>query len=194
MTLADNGKLEKKTDLIFDFDGTIFKLDWTHGEPLDVYRSRIWDMIGEIDPELPAKFDKGSVSYNLTDEAIRLHGERAKKRIFHFYEEKEKTLIPKAEPIPEMIDFLKDNYDKYNFHIWSSNVVNTINTLLEGHNLLSYFEKIIGRDSVDFAKPHPGGFDQIYKGDDRSKYLMIGDSEFSDGGAAQNVGIDFYQV
>ncbi len=185
---------KKKKHLVFDFDGTIFNLDWTYGEPLEVYRSRIWDMVGEIDSDLPKKFDKNSISYNLTDEAIRLHGERAKKKIYAFYKEKERTLIPTAMPVNEMIKFIRESNDLYNYYIWSSNVINTIETILDKYNLLIYFEKIIGRDSVDFAKPHPGGFEQIYKGDEKSKYLMIGDSEFSDGGAAKNAGIEFYQV
>lgn len=192
--LKDYLKQNPKKHLIFDFDATIFALDWTFGESIPEYRKRIRKVAKAIDPEITASIGPEQRSCVLLDALVKKHGEIATDKIFPFYKEKENTLIPTAKPNPEIIDFIKNADQDYKLYIWSSNMTDTFKTVLATQDLNKYFRKTVGRDNVKLAKPNPDGFELIYQpGTEKSEYLMIGDSD-ADQGAAKNAEIDFFLV
>jgi len=181
-----------KKHIIFDFDGVIFQLNWYTNSLID-YKNKIWNAVAQIDGNLIDMVDDDIMAnYKLSDLAIKRYGQKAKDIIFKIYKEKESTLIDTAKPLLDTINFIKENKDKYTYHIWSNNMTNTLIEVLKSKNLVKYFETIIGRDQVDFAKPDIGGFNKIFdpKIHDKSDFIMVGDFK-SDEISAINAGIDF---
>jgi HAD superfamily hydrolase (TIGR01549 family) len=195
-SLAEYLKQNPKKHLIFDFDGTIFSLDWDHGEEKDAFRARIWEMFRQISPDLLEEYPEPTkgVFEQIANKAVGQYGEKAKEIIFPFFEAKERTLIETAKPFAETVRFIQEYNQNYTFHIWSSNIDTTFKTILAQNKLLQHFNTLVGRNQVDLAKPYSEGFDLIYDGKSpKSDYLMIGDAE-RDLKAAENAGIDFFFV
>lgn len=179
-----------KKYLIFDLDSTLIKLhiDWT------MFRREIWDTVAVFDEpltkEIPFERWKG---IELANKAIARHGERAKKIINAFNESYESRHISGYTVNPSLIDFIKTN-TQYVYFMWTSSNSGTIEPFLKEYDMKKYFKKIITRNMLNYIKPDPDGFTQIYiKGTDKKDYLMIGDN-FTDEQAAAVAGIDFFLV
>jgi len=179
-----------KKYLIFDLDGTIAKLhmDWT------TFRRDIWDLVASFDKPLSVEIPYGpKTSFRLTNEAIRRHGAKARDIINTFIQGYELSHLSGYTINPELTQFIKTE-KQYNYFLWSNQMPKTIEELLEKEGLKDRFQKIMTRDSVDFVKPDPQGFDLIYDPKENKKdYLMIGDL-FADEQAAAGAGIDFFLV
>ena len=196
MDLVDYLKQNPKKHLVFDFDGTIYRLNWEAEESVNDYRNRFWATIRDLDAELIKEMPSpvpGKTEY-IVNNAIKKHGDKAKEILFKLLESKEQTLIGSERPIEPIIDFIKKYNTDFTFHVWSSNMSSTVETTLKNNSLLQYFDLIICRDNVNQSKPDPEGFRLIYdKSLPKSDYLMIGDAD-RDRGAAENAGIDFFLV
>lgn len=185
-----------KKHLVFDFDGTIFKLDWTPRKELDDFRWRLWETFKTIDPEYMREMPEPiyGKSEEIVSDMILNHRDKAKEMLFPILEEREALLIDTAKPISRIVQFINEQNSNYTFHIWSSNMSTTFKQILESNDILQHFDKLIGREHVVVAKPHPGGFELIHDQETpKEDYLMLGDRSH-DEDAAKGAGIDFFKV
>lgn len=182
----------QKTHIIFDFDDTIFSM----GKGGMLAYKGVCNIVTKVDKSLVNEFENSPKQiYNLSNKAIMLYGKTIKKELLSFFNQFESELLDTEKRNNQMINFIKDNHNKYDFSIWSSNTLKLLNHVLKKYNLTSCFSNIIGRDSVDLAKPYPDGFYKIINSSKfiRKDYLMVGDSS-GDEQAAINSGIDFFKI
>ena len=180
-------KTQNKTKLIFDFDETLFYLniDWEN-----------WDkgirMIAQkfsIDSEII----KDTIYCDeLSNIIVENFGVVAKKELDNFSCDYEKNNLSNIKINKPLIEFLKERKQK--LFLWSSNCFKTIQPILVEHDLYSRFDKIITRNDVDFIKPSTNGFDFIFENDGKENYLMVGNNPRTDGVAAKNAGIDYFNI
>lgn len=180
-----------KKHLIFDFDKTIVDLDFA----LNILRDMLKKGLKSLAPEVIEKYPSGS-TFNLQNEAIAKYGESARKLILKIANDYEERFVGKVAINNDMVDFIKSNEKRYSMYIWSINTQKTIQKYSKLLGIDDCFKAIIARDDVDFIKYYPDGFYQIFDPakQKRSDYLLIGDSDKSDGLAAVICGIDFYKV
>lgn len=190
MTLSEYLEAHPKKHLIFDFDETLFTLRL----PWEVYISELTHKLLELDESLQ-KFTHAKTLNDLENEAVRRHGERAKKLRIEFSSEFEREFLKGVDEHREYTSFVVENCTKYECYVWTSNVKATIEPILREHNLLTCFKELVTKSDVSFTKPDPEGFYQIFdqKIDKKEDFLMIGDSQ-NDMHAAANAGIDFFSV
>jgi len=184
-------KENKKKYLIFDFDETIVNLHFD----LDPLRDMMRKEIKKFAPELIKKYPSGS-TFKLHFEAIASYGSYARKIILDIADKYEQQYDRNVTVNEELCSFIKSNVDEYRMYIWSINTQRTIQKYLQRIKLKKCFDRIIARDDVDFIKYFPDGFYLLFdpRSQKRGDYLLIGDSDKSDKGAAENCGIDFFKV
>jgi len=181
-----------KKHLIFDLDETIFllKLPWQE------YKKDTFKILSRFNPEL--KNPKGYISTN--DEINRLRkefGPEIHELAYPLREKFEMESLQGLIPNGPLINFIRQNKDNFTFHIWTSQMSKTAEWLLKKKKLLDCFDKIVGRDNVDYTKPEPDGFYKIFTPNDRARksdYIMIGDNPDKDGIAAKKAGIDYFYI
>lgn len=180
-----------KTDLIFDFDKTLFKLllDW------DNYFNNIENDLLKLDKKLLLKYEKGEINWCVMQNLyVEKYGLPAWKLIRLNNIEADLTLLKDYLPNPDLINIIKDFQTGYNLYIWSSNTKELVEKILLKENLLYKFKKVVCSNDVCFLKPKIDGFLKIKNNTTPLKnYLMIGDSK-NDENAAISSAIDFYQV
>ncbi|HLL60600.1 MAG TPA: HAD-IA family hydrolase [Candidatus Nitrosocosmicus sp.] len=177
-------KNNKKEHLIFDFDGTLCLLLM----PWELFELRT--ILKKIDSSLD---DETSTIYGVINNHIRKYGNEARALVLDYIINFEKEHFKDFEINKELIPFFNKNVS-IKKHIWSSNTKSTIYEILDELNLRENFETIITCEDVKLFKPDKNGFTLINKkGEDKHKYLMIGDS-INDEKAAKNAGIDFFKV
>lgn len=182
----------EKSNIIFDFDDTILSMDKGSFSDWEEMKK----IVAKYNSELINEFEDEPYSmYKLTNKAIMLYGEDVKIEAIEFLNKFELELVDTGKRNDEVIEFIENNFEKYTFSIWSSNTLAMLSYVLDKYNLRKCFKVIIGRDSVDLAKPFPDGFYKIASipGVVRKNYLMVGDSS-SDEGGALNAGIDFFKI
>jgi HAD superfamily hydrolase (TIGR01549 family) len=181
-----------KKHIIFDLDDTLLtlKIDWSN------WRKNLWKKVGTIDKkivkQIPNKNGMGTLLYN---ETIIKHGKNGRNLVLAFCEKYELENLNGIILNKTLIDFVKKNYKKYNFYIWTSNNRKTTNQALKQAKLKPYFKKVITKEEVNLLKPHPDGFYLIFdeKNQSRKDYLFVGDSD-KDKGATKNANIDFLRI
>ena len=192
MKLADYLVTHPKKHLIFDFDDTIFRMGkW--GQP--AWKGML-DIVAAYDANLHQQFEDTPRSiYKLSNQAIMTYGNEVKEKVIAWINEFESALHDTEARNDELIDFIRSHHEQYSYAIWSQNSEAMIAHVLDKHDLLTYFSIIVGRESMDLAKPYTDGFHRIYDSinQQRKDYLMIWDSE-TDRQAAYNAGIDFFSI
>jgi len=195
MKLKDYLKNNSKKYLIFDLDLTLFYLD-INWQP---FHQEQYEIISQIDKQMADRYlsyDPWSNPWrNTINEFIKKHGEKASRLMIEFTKKyEEKYFSGKAKENKGLTNFIRNNKNKYLFYILSNNSRKTIKTVLTKYQLVGCFEKVVSRDDVSLMKPDSEGFYLIYKkGEDRKNYLMIGDSEESDGRFSRASEIDFFK-
>ena len=78
-------------------------------------------------------------------------------------------------------------------YAWSANTRPTVEHALLELGIRHHFSKVITRNDVRFAKPHPEGWSLLGGGTPRAQYLFVGDSS-NDEGAAEALELDYYEI
>ena len=179
-------QLEKKKVIIFDFDETIITLD-----------VRWRDLTREITKIIKEKYDI-EISYMhplsiVMDEIYRKAGKNAVKDYLPLQTKYESENIQNTKPHKKVIEFIRNNKDRFAFAIWSGNTLETIQKVLDMFGITDCFSVIVCRSDLAEIKPAKEGFLKIQKalGYERREYIMIGNAEREDFGASVNAGIEF---
>ncbi len=177
----------KKTHLIFDFDGTIARLDmdWEAWHP----------GIAKIYKKYNNSFEyHGEYLHIDINEFVEKNGDALRDEIVKFNYEYEKEFTKGLELNVALIDFIK-NEENIDMYVLTNNDSRNIKKHLRSLDLIDKFKEIVCRDNVKYVKPNAEGIDQIIgKEKSISDFLMIGDSIDSDGGVAKISGMDFYLI
>jgi len=184
-------KKQKKTHIVFDFDETILELLL----PWDIWFSKIQTILDRYDKTILQDYkDKKILISEAQNKAFRLGGDSARKEINKYTEEFESTKLQGVRLNNELIEFIKQNSERYSFSIWSSNSRAVIDKVLAEQSMVDYFKTIVSRDSSEFLKPDPSGFKNLHDGKTpMSNYLFVGDSS-NDERAAKALGMDYLKV
>jgi len=129
---------------------------------------------------------------NFTRFFIEKYGDTWKSEIDAVFEKTESQHFSGLEINHVLVDFIKNNSEKYRFYILSNNMYSTLMMALQELDLKEDFINIYGRNSVPRPKPYPDGINQIIEWESiaRENFVMIGDNPDSDIAAANNAGID----
>lgn len=181
----------KKTDLIFDLDGTLVKLNI----PWQRWDFGIRETLIKVDPSIYEAYSAGNISLSeLENQYTSTFGAALKKILIDYRAAFEATYRGITTPNQDLLRFLKKSHNYRKAYIWSSNTRSTIENVLEQYDISELFDTIISGDDVNLLKPEPDGFFSLYTRDRvKEKYLMIGDSPL-DMRAAENAGIDSFIV
>ncbi len=178
------------THLIFDLDATLTLLNLPWGEWVEMIAQRVpedqavsfrrifehdgggWQQIANehvarYDTFLPALIE-ASEEFESTYFAHTPHDELV--QAVHTLTEQGKTL-----------------------YAWSGNMRSTIERALMELGIRQHFTKLVGREDVRLAKPHPEGWQLLEDGTPREQFLFVGDSS-NDAGAAKTLGIDYFEI
>lgn len=192
------GEIEKylqshpKKYIIFDFDGTLAKLncDWI------VLKKAAYNLIKQVDFKMVQNLTYINVSYTLFNQMLEKHGESFRKSIKEIYPGLEPRLFIGATYNEELFAYLNNNRSMYHYYIWSNNNRSIIDKVLSGNNSLDLFDQIITSNDVRFYKPNIEGFEKYIMLKEKiktSEWLLVGDA-LPDEIAAQNLGIDFFKL
>lgn len=171
-------------EIIFDFDETIARLviDWSH---FHVYMKELATQY-RVEKEREEMNTDGFSRY-----MIEKFWEEWKAGIEGVFEKTESTHLSWLKINYALVDFIKNNREKYKFHILSNNMHSTLITALKELELEDYFINIFGRNSVPRPKPFPDGIEKIIElqWGDKSNFVMIWDNPNSDIAAANTAWI-----
>ncbi|MEK9178867.1 MAG: HAD-IA family hydrolase [Patescibacteria group bacterium] len=187
VSLPDLIKTENKNHLIFDFDATIARLviDWK------LWHVGVANIIRKFEPNFI--YEGGRMDLRLNG-YIKKYGNELRDTVrgFNaFYENQNITHVLYNVPLISLIKKL----GSYKSYIYSSNSRYTIKPILKKLKIDECFVKYICLEDVIYRKPDPDGLQQIIAPNVAlSEYLMIGDSEATDGDAARAVGVDFFLI
>lgn len=78
-------------------------------------------------------------------------------------------------------------------YAWSANMRSTIERALMELGIRQHFARVVSRDDVRLAKPHPEGWELLEDSTPREQFLFVGDSS-NDSRAAQALGIDYFEI
>jgi len=178
-----------KKYLIFDLDLTLVELVLPWGEIV----STIDKEFQKLDKEIAKRCLDWSWTWQGYNEMVKKYGgKKIKDMIDSRYKKFETERLIEMKPNQPLIDFIKNNKNKYFFYIWSNNQRPTVEKFVKDFGLTSFFKVLVSASDTKFYKPDKGGFDRIYEvGTDKHEYLMIGDGA-GDRQAAMNVGIDYF--
>ncbi len=174
-----------KTDIVFDFDMTIAKMDidWNG------WHTGIAQVYALFDQK--HGYARGASPFGIYNEMAAKYGDRLVEAVRIFNAEYERIHTKGFIPSKGLVRFIPSIADK-RLYIFSSNSRNTVENGLSQLGLRKYFRQIISRDEVRLLKPNPEGFAVIEGFAQRKEsFLMIGDSS-SDREAARNAGIEFF--
>lgn len=176
----------KKTHLVFDFDHTLFALEYD--------REKIREEIGRAYEKIDKDFGwkAGEKVTPWINRYIKEYGEPARKMLLESYRKGEKDFSRCTGSNDELIRFIKES--SYKLYLWTNNTRKFVEGILSQYGLLDRFTLLVTRDEVKFIKPDSCGFELIR--DPKvglGEYLIIGDSK-DDEGAAKNAGVDFFKI
>jgi len=189
--LTDYLAKNNKNHLIFDFDGTLaqMELDWF------TFTNDLIDAFKKFDANYVEK-----LQYNTREDLHNLmvmqFGKDAMEKSREIQKDFEINNLRGLKINEELCEFVKNdtNHEKF---VWTSNTRVRVNSLLDQLGIKDKFQKIVTMTDVELLKPRTDGFFKIYepaKNHLRRDFLMIGNSEYADGGAAKNCSIDFFKV
>lgn len=183
-------KENPKKHLIFDYDDTLYHLELPWAE----YKEKIHELMIEYDKKLVDKYDD-IWEGGLVNQVIAKHGKEVRDKVMGISNEFEVSRLKSLSVHQELVDFIKENKNKYTFHLWTTNMAASIHPLLEKTEIKDLFDKIVTKTDVDLIKDSPDGFFKIFDPENysRNDYLMVGNSAH-DEGAAWNARIDFFHV
>lgn len=183
-------KKHEKTDIIFDFDGTIFELLL----PWHLHFQNIREELKALDEEIFSDYERDwTTDVSVQHRYLSKYGERAKEILDKNSQMFERNYLKGVRINHDLVEFIR-NDTHYKKYLWSSNSIHTLERVLNEHHLNDAFEKVIGREAVAVIKPRTFGFDHISNGKTHiSKFLFVGDS-INDKGAARELGMDFFRV
>jgi FMN phosphatase YigB (HAD superfamily) len=187
-----------KTVLIFDFDETLCHLHLPWGE----YVAAVSTYLREIDTELFDTLIRQHDLAQVLNQFVEIHGDSVWQKEREMALAFESGKLEKAPLNLPMLDWIAANQNTYDFAIWSSNCVPTIELALGAYK--NVFKTIVGKDLVKLTKPKPDGFVVIHEqvqSEDRAEnvfplhsFIMIGNNLIDDKGAAEQANIDFLHL
>src|SRR4030042_549318 len=181
-----NKKVKGKEALIWDFDGTIVKLnlDWVKLKQ---------ELLEKLEKSEEFKKKQTSPS-SLSDILYELIRSGKKKEAFTIMNKHEKNSNYSVNHT--ITGCIKQNAKKYGMVIFSDNMKDTLIKILKDLDMLHLFEIIVSKEDVERLKPDTDGIKLIcrrLKGKDKNKILLIGDS-WKDEKVANNFKIDFFKI
>lgn len=192
MSLEEYLAKKLKKYLIFDLDGTLFKvmIDW------DIFRKQLEEMLQSFDPNLAEEnnlFMPDGLDRTLSA-GVKKYGNKIYNKVIDLQARFEIESTQKLVPNNELIEFIKRHGSKYYLSIWSNNCRPIIDKALNQEKILDKFKTFASRETYKLSKPEPDGFDVIFgQHQEKKDYLFIGNSD-NDAIVAKTVGIDFYRV
>lgn len=203
MTLQEYLKNNPKKYIIFDLDRTLvwLDIDWGETDHFEKFFKLLFTSMEKIDKKAAFDFISSIKSSPYSE------GWREKMNCFLKDHPQGQKIMVESNAVFELshyhghdrlnnefVTFLKENYAKYIFYLYTSNSRKITEAILKKFELYKFFKKIITRDEVLLIKPNPEGFFLIYqKSADKKDYLMVGDGK-ADWGMAKNAGIDYLEV
>lgn len=173
------------SDIIFDFDETIARLviDWNY---FHVYMKQLAEEYWVEKQREEMNTDGFSKFF------IEKYWSEWKSKIEEVFEKTESTHLSGLQVNDLLVKFIRNNENKYTFHILSNNMHSTLVTALWDLELSGCFTQIYGRNSVPRPKPFPDGIEQVMgkQGWRKCDFLMIWDNPNSDIAAANNAGVE----
>lgn len=189
MYLQTYVKKYNKTQLIFDFDRTLFQLLIPWEKWLDDIKNKLL----YFDAGIIEDYKKKKISLSELENRYVEKYPQTKELMINNALSFEKTFLKGEKPNNELLSFIRTNL-AYTLYIWSSNTPPTIDSILSTYNLRMYFQTIITRLDVRLIKPDSEGFTKIYNPSiPKQEYLFVGDSK-DDAQAAKSAGIDFFHI
>ena len=143
-----------KTGIIFDFDGLIANTEYLLHEVVSTYFDEKYDI--EVTKKLYSQFVglPDDVFFNYMKENFNLsyESQEAEKEVLDIFYSKAHTttLMP---GVKEFVIKAKENDLKLS--IATSNDKENVEDFLERHDMISYFDFILGNGQVENLKPHP---------------------------------------
>jgi phosphoglycolate phosphatase-like HAD superfamily hydrolase len=178
-------EISKYPKVIYDFDGTIAKVSI----PLAGWKVKMDELFTEFDSKY-VKTEFRNVHYN---DFVRRFGAEFKDRADFDNAEYENELLDTFEPNEDLVAYIKSRRLQ-DQAVLSSNSNWLVRTGLEFCGLSGCFHKVLGREDVDFVKPHPFGILKIIGQQLHSDFVMVGDSPEMDKAAAEAAGIGYIEV
>lgn len=174
-----------KKRLIFDFDETLFTLDL----PWHLYNAELARQLYELDPAYPKEKSINKLENGIT----RKWGTQAAEIRWQYSRQFEHDNLRGVIELSDLTNFIRDNHAEYDYYLWTSNMRETVQPILQKNGLLPYFTRLVTKGDVLLMKPEPEGFELIFepRTQVRTDYLMIGNSK-NDQKAAAAAGIDFW--
>ena len=178
------------THVIFDLDATLTLLNLPWNEWVEMIARRLPD-------EQAASFRKVSSQPGM-----------AWGRYTNEHVEKYETFLPALLEASEEFErtyFAHTPYDELagavhtlagqgkTLYAWSANMRTTVERALLELGIHQHFTKIVTRNDVRLAKPHPEGWSMLDDGTPKDRYLFVGDSS-NDEGAARALGIEYFEI
>jgi HAD superfamily hydrolase (TIGR01549 family) len=184
------GKIRKEgiKTVIFDFDNTIcdMVIDWNEWD------QKVGELMQYYEPNVP--LTGGYMRDNHINSFIKKHGSEFREKWKDLSKTYEKEKSHGCKPLTRIVELIHKLNGNVNLLIWSSNSEETVKKYLKEIGIETYFSKLITRDSVDFIKPDPSGFNKNITSDTNlSEYMMIGNSN-NDRMAAKSAGIQYVDV
>lgn len=183
-----------KKHIIFDFDETLFRVHPDRSE----YKKQIRQEMESIDGKLAGQMraDGKTRAWDAVDVFTRMYWQQARDKVIAVTAKIESELQKATEKHQELLDFIRENKDRYSFHIRSSNLVQTFKPIIEKEGLLDSMSTLVWKDTIELVKQYPDGFYHIHAlhGGEKKDYLMVGNDQERDGGWATRAGIDFFWI
>ncbi|OGM05305.1 hypothetical protein A2715_05495 [Candidatus Woesebacteria bacterium RIFCSPHIGHO2_01_FULL_39_32] len=176
--------LNSYKNIIYDFDGTLFKfdLDWKG------WHDRVKAFIKEHEPT----FEKEGLVNNIQNDYVKKYGKSLRDKICSMNETYEIENIENVLPNTKLIDYIKTRKDVRNF-VLTSNNHKLVDGLLKKYGIYDKFEQIIARDDVLLIKPDIEGIQKILNGENLKDFIMVGNST-NDELTAKTSGIAFEMI
>lgn len=177
-------KLKGKTDIIWDFDGTIARMDidWT----------RWHDGVEKIFRKYDKNFVRDGKVHLLQNSMVKKYGRLLRDEICNFNWNYEKDNCKGIIANDKVIDYIRGNANK-NYYIFTAQNHLLLDSLLKELDIKTLFTKIVTRDDVLFVKPDPEGINLILQGREVVDFIYLGDSAL-DEETAQAAGVAFEYI
>jgi phosphoglycolate phosphatase-like HAD superfamily hydrolase len=189
-TLLQLIRLKKKSDLIFDFDETLFYLEL----PWNRYVDGLCQIPEVQTSPLVGLYREKQLSLSvLQNRLVEQFGEPMLKKIRAYNVAFETENLGSVEAYDELLDVVL-SFTRKRLYVWTSNTSVMVTSILQSHGMSSIFRNMATRLNLTYIKPHPEGFTFLRDPKTpKESYLLIGNS-WLDREAAIAAGIDFYQI
>lgn len=183
--------IKDKTDIIFDLDETISTLliDWSE------FKAGMLARLTEKYPNIGSELNLDISAIDIANQVIEIYEREAKDLISEFAKKYEAEYYSGHQVNQLLVNFIKNNHDKYNLYLWTNNQRPVADLVLEDIGIDNYFDLTVTASDTLFYKPNIEGFGIIKKvnNSQNDSFIMIGDSRH-DMLAAKNSQIEFINV